>query len=278
MVPVVFNNGNPAVSSSSPPIQRITANQAPPLIVRPAALQRARSAGAQRREREPHPKDTHQAREMDSTRRRQTVCRSLFGPVDHDQLRRDLKLRVMEIVDQDRRRWNFDFQTETPLPGRFQWEEVATTSAAALHRVSTPPRDACASNCEGGERRTEAKGDPGADQENCSSISNTRKCPSDGTPARGKRTLSKSAGKLGEYARITGEQQQESASFKVRLFQTAISEKRINKSTFLMFVFFVLFFFFADFFPKRRRNSETKVPLHPLHSSSAETSMCKTLR
>lgn len=144
---------------------------------------------------------------MHSIRRKESVCRSLFGPVDHEQLRRDLKLRLGEIMDQDRRRWNFDFQTETPLSGRFQWEEIPATYAAALYHDSTPLREGCASKTEGEQDRLiERKGDSGTDQENCSSISNRRRCPTDGAPARGKRTRSKSADKLGNYARITGEE------------------------------------------------------------------------
>lgn len=143
---------------------------------------------------------------MDSIRRKESVCRSLFGPVDHEQLRRDLKLRLKEMVDQDRRRWNFDFQTETPLSGRFQWEEMPTTCAAALYHDSTPLAEVCASKSEGEDRLTERKVESGTDQENCPSISNTRKCPAGGTPARRKRTLSKPAAKLGNYARITGEE------------------------------------------------------------------------
>lgn len=139
---------------------------------------------------------------MHSTRRKETACRSLFGPVDREQLRRDLELRLGEIVDQDRRRWNFDFQNETPLSGRFEWEEIPATRAAALYRDSTPPREG-----EGEEDRLiERKRDPGTDRENCSSISNRRRCPTDGTPARSKRARSKSAAILGNYARITGEE------------------------------------------------------------------------
>lgn len=139
---------------------------------------------------------------MHPSRRKESVCRSLFGPVDHEQLRRDLKLRLGEIMDQDRRRWNFDFQTETPLHGRFQWEEVPATGAVALGHDSTPLRVGCASRTEGEEDRlVERKGQQGTDQENCSSISNRR-----GTPAQGRRTRSKSGAKLGDYARITGEE------------------------------------------------------------------------
>lgn len=141
---------------------------------------------------------------MDPIGRKESVCKSLFGPVDHEQLRRDLKLRLKEMVEQDRRRWNFDFQGETPLSGRFQWEQVPSTRAAALYHDSAPAREVRAPSTEGEDRLIERKGDTGRDQENCSSISNSRKCPTEEAPARRKRTRSKSAAKLGNYARITG--------------------------------------------------------------------------
>lgn len=159
---------------------------------------------------------------MDPVGRKEFVRRSLFGPVDHEQLRRDLKLRLKEIMDQDRRRWNFDFQSETPMSGRFQWEQVPTACAAALYHDSTPPREVRASSTEGIDHLIERK----ADQENCPKISNTRKCPTEVTPARRKRTRSKSAAKLGNYARITGEHKK-STRFRKEKEADAPSEKQI---------------------------------------------------
>lgn len=125
---------------------------------------------------------------MDPIRRRESVCRSLFGPVDHDQLRRDLKLRLREITEQDSRRWNFNFQGETPLPGRFQWEEVPAR-----------PQD---------DRLSDREESSGTDQENCSGVSNARKCPAEATPVRRKRTRSRPAAKPRSNARITGEERE----------------------------------------------------------------------
>ncbi|KAM4703658.1 cyclin-dependent kinase inhibitor 1B-like [Rhinophrynus dorsalis] len=52
------------------------------------------------------------------------VCRSLFGPIDHDELRSELKRQLKEIQANDCQRWNFDFETGTPLKGSFCWEPV----------------------------------------------------------------------------------------------------------------------------------------------------------
>lgn len=149
-------------------------------------------------------------RAMDSTTQ-DSVRRSLFGPVDHEQLRRDLRLRLQEMSEQDSRRWNFDFQTDTPLAGRFQWEEVPLHCAAALYQesaergTSTTTTAACPTSTETQDRLS------AGDQENCSSISNTRLRPAEETPARRKRARSRSVDKPGKCARITGEQRVPSA-------------------------------------------------------------------
>ncbi|XP_059213909.1 cyclin dependent kinase inhibitor 1Ca [Centropristis striata] len=175
---------------------------------------------------------------MNPIRRRESVCRSLFGPVDREQLRRDLTQRMKEIAEQDSRRWNFNFQTETPLPGRFQWEEIPADCAAAAYQESAQVKDDICSphTGEGEDRLSDREESTGADQENCSSISNTHKRPAEVTPVRRKRSLSKPAAKPRSNARIT------------------------------------------DFFAKRRRTTETKSILNPFHTSSSEAAFCKTIR
>lgn len=142
------------------------------------------------------------------SRRAESVRRSLFGPVDHEQLRRELRQRLKEMSEQDSRRWNFNFQTDTPLDGRFQWEEVPPDSAAALYQESAdPPGTTTATVCPAGTD-TEDRLSAAADQENCSSISNTRPPrPAEETPVRRKRARSRSMDKSGgKCARITGEE------------------------------------------------------------------------
>ncbi|XP_059831482.1 cyclin-dependent kinase inhibitor 1B [Hemitrygon akajei] len=52
------------------------------------------------------------------------VCRSLFGPIDHEELRRETKNKLREISEQAQQKWNFNFATDTPLEGgEYQWEE-----------------------------------------------------------------------------------------------------------------------------------------------------------
>lgn len=135
-----------------------------------------------------------------------SVRRSLFGPVDHEQLRRELRQRLKEMSEQDSRRWNFNFQTDTPLDGRFQWEEVPLDSAAALYQESAD-RPGATAVCPAGTGTDTEDRLSAADQENCSSISNTRLRPAEETPVRRKRARSRSVDKSGgKCARITGEE------------------------------------------------------------------------
>lgn len=203
---------------------------------------------------------------MNPIRRRESVCRSLFGPVDHDQLRRDLKQRLKEITEQDSRRWNFNFQSDTPLPGRFQWEEIPADCTAVLYQESAQLKD---SVCEDDDRLSDREESAGTDQENCSSISNTHKCPAEVTPVRRKRTHSKSAPKPRSNARITGEQQKSlQIHNRFHTYSTVMTKwwSELTSS------------FLSDFFAKRRRTTETKSAMNPFHTSSSEAAQCKTIR
>lgn len=53
-----------------------------------------------------------------------SVCRNLFGPVDHEQLKADLLREKEEIIKEDTRKWNFDFENDIPLLGRYLWEKM----------------------------------------------------------------------------------------------------------------------------------------------------------
>ncbi|KFQ15154.1 Cyclin-dependent kinase inhibitor 1, partial [Leptosomus discolor] len=50
------------------------------------------------------------------------VCRNLFGPVDHHQLQNDFEDLFRQHLEEAQQRWNFNFETETPLEGHFEWE------------------------------------------------------------------------------------------------------------------------------------------------------------
>uniref|UniRef100_A0A8C9B0T8 Cyclin-dependent kinase inhibitor 1C n=1 Tax=Prolemur simus TaxID=1328070 RepID=A0A8C9B0T8_PROSS len=75
---------------------------------------------------------------------RTSACRSLFGPVDHEELSRELQTRLAELNAEDQNRWDYDFQQDVPLrgPGRLQWTEVDSDSVPAFYRetvqISSP--------------------------------------------------------------------------------------------------------------------------------------------
>ncbi|XP_059191896.1 cyclin dependent kinase inhibitor 1Bb [Centropristis striata] len=54
-----------------------------------------------------------------------SACRSLFGSVDHEELKRDLKGQLREMEEAASAKWGFDFANHTPLAnGRLDWELV----------------------------------------------------------------------------------------------------------------------------------------------------------
>ncbi|KAF7652194.1 hypothetical protein LDENG_00100070 [Lucifuga dentata] len=54
-----------------------------------------------------------------------SACRSLFGSVDHEELKRDLKGHLREMEEAASAKWSFDFANHTPLVnGRLDWEIV----------------------------------------------------------------------------------------------------------------------------------------------------------
>ncbi|XP_054476690.1 cyclin-dependent kinase inhibitor 1C [Anoplopoma fimbria] len=68
--------------------------------------------------------------------RRTAVCRNLFGPVDHDDLNREMKDKMREISDRDQQRWNFNFEKNTPLVGDYEWEEVSVDTTPVFYQDS----------------------------------------------------------------------------------------------------------------------------------------------
>lgn len=215
-------------TSRAPSIQGAAANQQPLLIVYKQSTVRAAAfkiplklpedQSTHNRERAttasplsytktfPTKNSTKTIFKMNPIRRRESVCRNLFGAVDHEQLRRDLKQRLREITEQDSRRWNFNFQTDTPMCGRFQWEEIPSDCAASIYQESAQLKEkaACSLNTEDDDRLSACEESAKTDQENCSSISNMRKCPAEVTPIRRKRTHAKSSPKPRNNTKITG--------------------------------------------------------------------------
>lgn len=54
-----------------------------------------------------------------------SACRSLFGSVNHEELKRDLKGHLRDMEEAASAKWGFDFANHTPLAnGRLEWELV----------------------------------------------------------------------------------------------------------------------------------------------------------
>ncbi|XP_053099553.1 cyclin-dependent kinase inhibitor 1 isoform X2 [Hemicordylus capensis] len=62
------------------------------------------------------------------------LCRNLFGPVDHEQLQEDFQALMRAQLEEAQQRWNYDFETDTPLEGVYKWEKVS-------HVDVLPPQD-----------------------------------------------------------------------------------------------------------------------------------------
>lgn len=60
--------------------------------------------------------------------------RCLFGREDHSKLTEELDKQVKKDekaqADEFARKWNFQVETETPLPGRYVWEKIERTSSS----------------------------------------------------------------------------------------------------------------------------------------------------
>ncbi|XP_013886432.1 cyclin-dependent kinase inhibitor 1C [Austrofundulus limnaeus] len=65
--------------------------------------------------------------------RRTSACRNLFGPVDHEELSRDTKAKLRELMERDQQRWNFNFGTSTPMTGDYEWEAVPADKIPAFY-------------------------------------------------------------------------------------------------------------------------------------------------
>lgn len=68
--------------------------------------------------------------------RRTSVCRNLFGPVDHEELSREMKSKLREISERDQQRWNFNFEANTPLDGDYEWETVPADKTPVFYQDS----------------------------------------------------------------------------------------------------------------------------------------------
>lgn len=61
--------------------------------------------------------------------------RTLFGPMDRDQLLLDYSQLMKNELQEASHRWNFDFSTNKPLQdGDYEWTEISGVFVPALYR------------------------------------------------------------------------------------------------------------------------------------------------
>ncbi|KAI4586339.1 hypothetical protein MJG53_004126 [Ovis ammon polii x Ovis aries] len=73
-----------------------------------------------------------------------SACRNLFGPVNHEELTRDLEKHCRDMEEASQRKWNFDFQNHKPLEGKYEWQEVEKGNLPEFYyRPPRPPKGAC---------------------------------------------------------------------------------------------------------------------------------------
>ncbi|XP_065145313.1 cyclin dependent kinase inhibitor 1Ca [Paramisgurnus dabryanus] len=88
--------------------------------------------------------ERHVARRTFPLLARTRVCRNLFGPVDHEELHCEMKRKLQEISERDQSRWNFNFETNSPLPGDYEWEETSEDSLPCFYKNKVQNKRACA--------------------------------------------------------------------------------------------------------------------------------------
>lgn len=142
--------------------------------------------------------ERHAARRTFPLLARTKVCRNLFGPVDHDELNCEMKQRLQEISERDQSRWNFNFEQNVPLPGNYEWEEIAVSTVPSFYQESVRNGKARAGNAKEAESSTESgckneaqssaeTPSPSAQEVNQENRSGTMNAREHGTPVRPRR-------------------------------------------------------------------------------------------
>ncbi|KAF7701878.1 cyclin-dependent kinase inhibitor 1Bb [Silurus meridionalis] len=95
-----------------------------------------------------------------------SACRTLFGPVDHDELKRDLTAHLSEMEEAAAEQWEFDFSTHTPRQGaKFLWTLVDSAELPGFYTACPAGNNAldvngnCGITAEKKEDRTEKQTD-----------------------------------------------------------------------------------------------------------------------
>ncbi len=64
----------------------------------------------------------------------QKVRRCLFGKVNHNEIKNRLRQEMQEMYLESRSKWNYDFEKEEPVPGKYDWEPVKTDDVPSCYQ------------------------------------------------------------------------------------------------------------------------------------------------
>ncbi|XP_037623753.1 cyclin-dependent kinase inhibitor 1Bb [Sebastes umbrosus] len=89
-----------------------------------------------------------------------SACRSLFGSVDHEELKRDLKGHLREMEDAASAKWGFDFAAHSPLPNghRLHWEPVDCRDVPGFYSRQPGRRREKKGVCSAGNNKVDLNG------------------------------------------------------------------------------------------------------------------------
>ncbi|KAA0724748.1 Cyclin-dependent kinase inhibitor 1B [Triplophysa tibetana] len=85
-----------------------------------------------------------------------SACRNLFGPVDHEELKKDFQRHMKATEDAAADAWNFDFSAHTPRAGgRFRWEALDISAVPGFYSRSARRKGSNVNICSPGNNHNE---------------------------------------------------------------------------------------------------------------------------
>ena len=92
------------------------------------------------------------AKDMDRSRKPR-ACRNLFGRPDKDEIDNLLHAELQRYKNEDCNKYNFDFDSDTPLDGKYEWDRCDSQDIPEFYRPVTvvngkrfPQRTPCLAN------------------------------------------------------------------------------------------------------------------------------------
>lgn len=88
-----------------------------------------------------------------------SACRNLFGSVDREELRRDLKGHLLEMEEASAAKWGFDFASHQPISnGKFEWKLLDCKDVPTFYYTDREPRSTAKGVCPAGNKTVDVNG------------------------------------------------------------------------------------------------------------------------